>query len=189
MILAAAMSPEVKGAIVGGLLGAAVVVAAVLGEAWLARVWDRRRIVDATVLELVALMPQVINPISEAWDHEQDTVDTSRTSHWDLQRTRMENLWYTVIQNARWPMRDRKKLIAATNDTLAKWIAYETLWVNGRFPVTTVELLDFLAHGPASVTTRATDLAAEASAYEAKARHRRNLPPETILRPPRGWQA
>jgi hypothetical protein len=52
---------EVKGAIVGGLLGAAVVVAAVLGEAWLGRVWDRRRTVEATVLDLVALVPQIVN--------------------------------------------------------------------------------------------------------------------------------
>lgn len=180
-MIVAAMSEEVKGAIVGGLLGAVVVVVAVLGEAWLARVWERRRTVEAAAIELVRLVPEIVNPISKGWDHDANPVDTSITSEWNRQKNHVENVWFTIIQNARWPMRNRKKVLAATYATMARWIAHETLWLTVRSPMTTAEAFDLLAEGPTSVLTRAKDLLSEAVDYEVKARQVRGLRSRTIL--------
>lgn len=179
------MSEEVKGAIVGGLLGAAVVLLAVFGEAWLARVWERRRAVEAAAIELTRLVPEIANPIYEAWDHGTNPVDTSITSEWNRQKGHVENLWFTIIQNARWPMRHHKQIVDATHDTMAKWMAYETLWLYLRSPMTTNEHIDLLAEGPTSILSRARELAGDAADYEANARKTRGLPMKTIIPKPK----
>jgi hypothetical protein len=63
-MIVAAMSEEVKGAIVGACYGPPSSWSA-FAEAWLARVWEQRRTVEAAATELVHLLPEIANHSAE----------------------------------------------------------------------------------------------------------------------------
>lgn len=181
------MSPEIHGALVGGALGAVFVLVGITLDSWATGVRERRAAVEAAAFELTILLPHVVGPISAAWSSDQ-AVDTSYGSEWSRRRDEVQSLLFSIIQNTRWPMRKRERLLNATFETQARLAAYWLLWFKQRSQITTEEAYDLYAGAPGAVLSRAKLLDDRVDYYDAKARADRGFgTPPPLQREPRVW--
>jgi hypothetical protein len=173
-MVVAGISAEIHGAIVGGLLGGFGVLLGILGESWATRLHDRRVAVETAAAELVILLPHVVGPISVLWGTEE--VDTSYGSEWARRRDDVQHLIFVIIQNARWPMRQRQAVHDAAEETAARLATYTLLWFTDRSRITAQESFDMYEASPGGVLSRARNLDARINELEADARRMRGLP-------------
>jgi hypothetical protein len=138
-----AISEAIHAALVGGTMTAAVVVFAVVGEAWIVRLQERRAGIEAAVMELARLLPRVVVPISEMWI-EDETHETGPFSPWAAEREQVDQLLQSVVQKARWPMRRSRAIKGAARDLQARFAAATHLWNIGRHRTTMDEYTQML---------------------------------------------
>lgn len=174
-MVVASLSVEIQGAIVGGVIGAVAVLIGILGDSWASRIRGHRAAVEAAASELVILLPHVIGPISSMWPDDEE-VETSYGSDWSKHRDEVTSLLFQIIQNARWPMRQRAEVLRAAHETSARLAAYTLLWYTHRSRITAEETFDLYKGAPGAVLSQARNLDDRVDHFDREARRRRRLP-------------